>query len=398
MKATAGTRHPRRRPSAGPTGLLRRLEEAEGALRAIRDGEVDAVVVAGERGPQVFTLGGVDQAYRVLIESMNEGALTFTSGMMILYANACFARMADRPLEKVIGSSLCAFLPTEGPAGVRSLLRRMGKTGIKSQMMLSPGSGPPVPVQISIQPFPGNPVAAFGMVVSDMSEARRSEAILRALAHRVVQVQESERGRVAFELHDNITQLICAALFQSQALAARLALRDNAPNIDAIQLREMLGRTAEEVERITHNLSPNILDHLGLASALGNAGGDFKARTGLPVKLVCGRLATRLAPDVELAILRILQEALRNIEKHADARHVLVSLRKRGAFVRLTIRDDGGGFDTDAAADPGTKGRLGLLSMRERAASVGGTMSVSSSPGRGTEVEAVVPLSPEDRD
>src|SRR5438093_1143528 len=85
--------------------LTRRLAEAEEALRAIRNGEVDAVMAVGKAGPQVFTLQGAEHAYRVLIESMNEGALTLTTGKMILYANQCFARMVKFALEQVTGSS-----------------------------------------------------------------------------------------------------------------------------------------------------------------------------------------------------------------------------------------------------------------------------------------------------
>jgi two-component system NarL family sensor kinase len=157
----------------------------------------------------------------------------------------------------------------------------------------------------------------------------------------------------------------------------------------------MLGETAQEVERITHNLGPNVLEHLGLVAALGDTGTEFKARTGIPVRLVCTLVTPRLPADVELAFLRILQEALRNVEKHAAARRIVVRLSKKRGFVRLAIRDDGAGFDTDQSPGaPESKGRLGLLSMRERAASVGGTLRVRSVSGAGTEVEALIPVAP----
>ena len=100
--------------------------------------------------------------------------------------------------------------------------------------------------------------ATIGMVVTDMTEARRNEELLRALTHRVVQAQEAERGRVALELHDNITQLLCAILVRSQTLADKLPARDGPSKREAMKLREMLGQTAEEVERISRNLRPSV--------------------------------------------------------------------------------------------------------------------------------------------
>ena len=142
-------------PAEASAAKLRdsRLADAEETLRAIRSGEVDAVVVAGKQGPQVFTLEGAEHAYRVLIESMNEGALTLTADGMILYANQCFARMVKCPLEQVIGSSFRRFLSAEDRATLRPLLKRAGKSGAKIQVLLHAGDGSHMPAQISIRPL-----------------------------------------------------------------------------------------------------------------------------------------------------------------------------------------------------------------------------------------------------
>ena len=195
----------RQRSSPDASGLSRqvaqlraRLAEAEQTLRAIRSGEVDAVVVAGKQGPQVFTLEGAEHAYRVLMESMSEGALTLTAYKMILYANQCFARIVKYPLEQVIGSSFRRFLSAEDLATLRSLLKRAKKPGSKIRVLLKAGDGSQVPVQISIRQLAKNGPKGgiFGMVVTDMTEARRNEEMLRALSRRLVQTQEAERGRV----------------------------------------------------------------------------------------------------------------------------------------------------------------------------------------------------------
>jgi PAS domain S-box-containing protein len=390
-----GAARPRRR---GELATLRtRLAEAEETLRAIRTGEVDTVLVAGKQGPQVFTLAGAEHAYRVLIESMNEGALTLTADKTILYANQCFARMVQCPLEEVMGSSFRRFLSVEDRATLRPLVRHPDKSGAKIQVRLKVGDGTQIPVQISIRRLAknGSNRAPVGLVVTDMTEARRTEELLRELTHRVVQVQETERGRVALELHDNITQLLCAILFRSQALANSLSVREGPAKQEAMILRELLGQTAAEVERISRNLRPGVLDQLGLAAVLGATSSEFAERTGVLVKLACVELTARLPADIELALYRILQEALNNVEQHASARHVEVHLTKLGDLVQLVIQDDGMGFGPDHhPARKNEKSGLGLLGMRERASYVGGSLKIKSARRTGTEIKVLIPLPP----
>jgi PAS domain S-box-containing protein len=150
------------------------LAEAEETLRAIRNGEVDAVLVAGRSGDQVFTLEGAGHAYRVLIESMNEGALTLTAELVILYANQCFATMVGQPLEQIIGGSLERYLSGADWAALRPLLLSSGEAGTKLQVQLRLGDGRQVPAQISIRLFKSNGSnATIGVVVTDMTEAQR---------------------------------------------------------------------------------------------------------------------------------------------------------------------------------------------------------------------------------
>ena len=398
-------------------GLRARLAEADETLRAIRTGEVDTVMVAGKEGSQVFTLEGAGHAYRVLIESMNEGALTLTAKGVILYANQCFAKMVKCPLEQVMGSSFRRFLSAADQAALRSLLKRTAKSGSKIQALLHAGDGVQLPAHLSIRPLAknGSKSATFGIVVTDMTEARRNEEMLRALTHRVVQAQEAERRLVALELHDNITQLLCAVLARWAALANKLPARspreiilaggsrataaavsrgEKASRGEVMKLSQMLGQTVEEVQRIARNLRPSVLDELGLVPALRATCTEFANRTGVSLKLACKPLTARLPAEGELALYRILQNALENVEKHAHARHVTVRLRQR-AFIQLTINDDGIGFDPEHhAARRKGKGGLGLLSMRERATYVGGDFKIKSIRGAGTEIEVLIPLPP----
>ena len=396
MKTTRHQSSSRPAPSRELVELRVRLAEAEETFRAIHTGEVDTVVVAGKQGPQVFTLKGAEHAYRMLIESMNEGALTITADKMILYANQCFARMVKCPLEQVTGSSFRRFLSAADRATLRALLKRADKSGSKIQVRLKAGDGSQIPAHLSIRPLAknGSKSATFGIVVTDMTEARRNEEMLRALTHRVVQVQEAERERVALELHDNITQHLCAVLARWQSLANKLPAGEKTSRGEVVKLSEMLGQTVEEVQRIARNLRPSVLDELGLVPALCATCTEFTDRTGVPLKLACKPLTARLPAEGELALYRILQKALENVEKHARARHVTVCLRQR-AFIQLTINDDGIGFNPDHhAARRKGKGGLGLLSMRERATYVGGDFKIKSVRGAGTKIEVLIPLPP----
>jgi len=375
--------------------LRARVAEAEAALLAIRSGEVDAVVVAGKSGPQVFTLQGAEHAYRVLIESMNEGALTLAADEIIFYANQRFAKMVQCPQEQLVGDSFRRFLSTEDRAILRPLLKGANPSGAKIQVLLRASHGATMPAQISIRPLARNGYkqATFGMVVTDLTEATRTGELLRALTRRGVQAQEAERGRVALELHDDITQLLCAIVVRSQTLADQLSGSNGPAKQEAIKLRKMLGLAAGEVERISQNLRPGVLVHLGLSAVVHDTSEKFAARTGVLVKLAGVELTARLPAGIELALYRILQEALENVAKHAHARHVSVGLKQIGGFIRLAIKDDGIGFDPEHHLRP-RNGRagLGMLSMRERATYVSGVLKVKSRVGRGTTIRAQIPL------
>jgi PAS domain S-box-containing protein len=405
-KKTAPRRAPRPRPARAPRAadpaddvveLRAQLAEANETLRAIRSGEVDTVVVAGKGGPQVFSLQGAEHAYRVLIESMKEGAVTLTVDKMILYANQGFARMVQYPLEQVTGSSFRRFLSVGDRAILKSLIKRPGHAGTSHQLMLKTADHSLLPVQISVRLLGATESgrALVGIVVTDMTESRRIEELLRALTHRVLRVQEAERGRVALELHDHITQLLCAILFRCQALVEELSAAAGPSMQEAVKLRDLLSQTAGEVERISRNLRPGVLDQLGLVAVLRATCTEFLDRTGVPVKLMSGPFAVRLPADTELTLYRILQEALKNVEQHARARHVVVRLTQAEDAVQLTIKDDGIGFEPQPrVARRKRKAGLGILGMRERAAYVGGTFQVKSGRGVGTEIEVRIPPGP----
>jgi signal transduction histidine kinase len=146
------------------------------------------------------------------------------------------------------------------------------------------------------------------------------------------------------------------------------------------------------VERISRNLRPSVLDQLGLIAVLRGTVTEFGERTGVPVKLSCELPTGRLPADTELVIYRVFQEALRNVEQHARARQVTVGLTQKRTGIELVVRDDGIGFKPNRGpAENEGKGALGLIGMRERAALVGGTLTIKSARREGTEITMRVP-------
>jgi PAS domain S-box-containing protein len=397
VKTAGHRRSSRTAPSKAIIELRARLDEAEETLRAIRSGGVDALVVAGKEGPRVYTLEGAEHAYRVLIESMNEGALMLSADALILYANQRFARMINRPLARVMGSSFHQFLSEADQEALKGLLKRAAKPRSTIQVLLHATDSIQMPAQISVRRLAkvGSGRVAFSMVVTDMTEARRSERLLRSLSHSLLQAQEDDRRRLAVELHDRASQSLGAILIRLRVLAGNLPARPKALRGEVAEISVLVGKAADVVEDISRNLRPSVLEILGLVPALRAAIAGFVKRTGIAVTLTCRRVPARLSAEAELVLYRILEEALKNVEQHAEARNATVHLRQQGAVVELVIKDDGVGFDSDHhLASRKKKEGVGLLGLRERAAYVGGALRINSTRGAGTEIEARIALPP----
>jgi len=397
VKASRPRASPRTASCKAIAELRARLDQAESTLHAIRSGGVDALVVTTHGGPRIYTLEGAEHTYRLLIESMNEGALMLSADTVILYSNRRFARMIKRPLARVTGHLLREFLLETDQEALSPLLKRGTQSTSTVQVLLVATDREQIPAQISVRRLGRNGAdgPVFCVVVTDMTEARRNERLLRGLSQALLQAQEDDRGRLAVELHDRASQNLGAVLMRLHSLAGRLPQSPKSLKGEVAAIGELVGGTADVVEEISRNLRPSVLEILGLVPALRAVIGAFVKRTGLDVSLECAGVPERLSAEAELVLYRILEEALRNVEKHAGARNATVHLRQRGASVELVIGDDGIGFDS-ARPTAGTRGKdgVGLIGLRERAASVGGSLRIKSTRGAGTVIEAHLPLPP----
>jgi two-component system NarL family sensor kinase len=241
----------------------------------------------------------------------------------------------------------------------------------------------------------GQPQRAV-IVSRDVTRRKQAEEKLRSLPRLILEAQELERRRVARELHDSVNQVLSSVKFRVASMEEKLLDRDEAIWRDALKAKFLLEKAIQEVIRISRNLRPSELDDLGLPAAVRSLCDEFAERTGLSLRKSIQRLPAHCAQDIELNLYRIIQESFNNIEKHAQATRVELSLGKEGSRLRAVIRDNGRGFDPhQAQVHKSAKSSMGLVDMQERAVFLGGTCTVTSILGQGTEVAVSIPYSGE---
>jgi PAS domain S-box-containing protein len=225
-------------------------------------------------------------------------------------------------------------------------------------------------------------------VAEDITARKHVEDKLRDLSSHLVRAQEEERARIARELHDDVSQRLTV-------LAMKLyELKNSSPNSDSshIEKIEALAKLTSEistdVRRVSHRLHPAVLDLVGLVAALSESCREFARLSEMEIEFVHRQVPRTLSKDVTLCLYRVAQEAIRNAQKHSGSRQVRVELIGEPDRVRLRVSDSGKGFDVQSVH----RDRLGLVSMAERLRNLGGELSVQSLAGRGTSIEACVPL------
>lgn len=220
-------------------------------------------------------------------------------------------------------------------------------------------------------------------------ELREKEALQRKLLEKTITAQEEERKRIARELHDEVGQALTALTLGLGSIEKSLPenLQEARQNLTA--LREMASRELDEVRRLVTNLRPDILDDMGLVAAIQWYLDTSLSKAGVKSWVESEGVHNRLPAPVETALFRIIQEAITNIVKHAQASITRVKLEGSASRVKVLIEDNGKGFDLQEVQ----QGRhFGLLGMAERAELLGGTFNIWSQPGEGTRIEITIPI------
>jgi len=378
------------------TKLRARLRDAEETLRAIRSGEVDALMVSGRSGEQVISLKGGEPNYRLLVEAMSEGAATLSRKGVVLYCNRRFAELVSRRPEKIVGIEMQSLVANAEHKRFETLLAESWKTVAKGEFSLRCTKGNLIPAYLSLSRLSGFKGEALGMVITDLSEqksrlvadSKRAEATRRLILERTLSAQEEERRRFARELHDEAGQLLTALLVGLRTLQDARKLAD--VKVQGRRLRAITTQAIDEVGRLARGLHPTVLDDHGLGVALNRYVAEYAKSYKIRVDLVLGDLeSNNLSSTVQITMYRIIQEALTNVARHSGARAVSIRFAKSAKAVEVEVNDDGCGFDAEAVAV--SSHRLGIQSMRERAEMLGGTVRFVSKR-RGTRMLVHVPL------
>jgi signal transduction histidine kinase len=218
-------------------------------------------------------------------------------------------------------------------------------------------------------------------------ESVRHGRELKDLSRRLVDAQEQERHAISRDLHDHVGQSLAAVLMDVQSLLDSASI-SGAERKTLEKIKSLAEESARDVRNMALLLRPSMLDDLGLVAALEWQGREVSRRTGMIVDVVADEFADSLADGQKTCIYRVVQEALHNSAKHANARHIRVSVREVSNRVLLSIEDDGMGFD------PSRRRGMGILSMHERATQLDGSFAIDSAPGQGTRLRLDLPLMP----
>jgi len=250
-------------------------------------------------------------------------------------------------------------------------------------------SGKTINVSISISPLKDSrgQVVGVSRITRDITERKCAEEALASATQRMIEIQEEERKRIARELHDDIGQrlvFLSIALhsLKEEDIGAEVTSRLNGISKDISQV-------SQAIQSVSHKLHSAKLEYLGIVTAMNSFCREFAERHSVAVAFTHGEIPRMVESGISLCLFRVMQEALNNAAKHSDAQACEVNLGCSEDHLNLTISDRGVGFDMEAAAK---KGRLGLVSMRERVRMVRGTISIDSKPMAGTTIHVKVPL------
>jgi PAS domain S-box-containing protein len=343
-----------------------------------------------------------EERFRSVAQTASDAIITVNSHGQIVFWNQAAEAIFGYSADEVVRQPLTFLMPERFRKEHQDGVKRVASTG-RSKMigrtveMVGLGrNGEEFPVELSLATWKTEEGKFFTGIVRDITGRKRAEQEIRHLSRQLIKVSEEEKKKIARDLHDEFGQDLTVLHFGVEALQSSFPASMKSQKKNCDELVGLVEKLGDNIRKTAAELRPGMLDHLGLVPTLEWFVEDFGKRVGgLEIDFQAVGIKSRPDPEIEIVLYRVLQEALNNIAKHAKAGRVDVLLTYSHPQLIFTIKDDGVGLQPtrpDKAIRGEAKG-IGLLGMRERVGSVGGTCDVVSNKGKGTMIRVKLPLS-----
>jgi PAS domain S-box-containing protein len=373
--------------------VRRALGQKEAAL-ADTDAALDRVREANE------TLKSSEEHLRLVFDAAVDGIVELDLDDVVVRTNEAFCQMVHLDRTTVVGQRWQALAASLD--GADAGFTDLPEAG---QAQLERSDGTPLYLESRVSEIPTDPPRRL-VLIRDVTPGKAADQTIRSLLkflqekdedrtsllRRTNSAIESERNRIARDLHDGPVQGVSAASLSLEASLLMIGAGDVDRGVDVLsKVRKELADEADALRALMSGLRPPVLEERGLMPALREAVTRFGIEQGVETDLV-GTLPRPMSSDLETLAYRVVQEALTNAAKHARAGRVVVSVETTATSLRVEVEDDGRGFDSAMTREFLRQGRVGLASMRERVELANGTFVIRSSPGRGTSIVATLPV------
>jgi two-component system sensor histidine kinase UhpB len=343
-----------------------------------------------------------EEKYRTLVETMNEGLTVLDENGRWTYVNDKFCYMLGYFSGEFVGHSVFEFLDETNQKILEDQLNKGRKgeyTSYEIEWVRKDGTN--IPTIVSPKPIFDSEGRFKGSlaIVTDITEQKRNELALREsenqlryLSSKLLTIQEQERKRISAELHDELGQALAVMKLRLKSIERGLSKNQTAIRDECNSTLQYINEVIENVRRLSRDLSPSILEDLGLSSALRWMLDEFTKVYHIDVTLEMAEIDHLFSRKAQVILYRIFQEALTNIGKHAQATRVSIVIKKDEDKISFSVEDDGKGFDLSRAArrDMTPKG-IGLATMNERVRMLGGSLHLMSQKTGGTRITFTVP-------
>ncbi len=371
----------------------------ESRTSIVRDAQGEATGIFGvtrditERKQAEKTLRESEKRYRTFFENSMDATCIIGRNGKILDVNRAAQALLGYSRDEMAKRSLADISPLEQRLEFQRQIEKSGFVrNFEMQLRRSDGVDLDCLLTFDLRTDDYGNIVGYEGSFRDITEWKRLQRNLRLYVNEVTRAQESERLRLSRELHDGVLQdLLALGLELEKAIRAERKA-DHSQRGQLQHIRDEVKRLAKETRALSHALRPSVLDELGLVAAVQTMLRGMDETRGIRTDLVVLGAERRLGGELELALFRIVQEALNNVKQHSEAQSVRVQIDFGAKSVKAVVSDDGKGFESrEQLGDLASVGRLGLIGMEERARMLGGRVRVESKPNAGTTVTVEIP-------